>query len=331
MRHHWLRMSWMAVLWFSMAACGAAQQFFQDDTKSAAPLEDKSGAGEDQRPGLLHSAKASSYFIGVECRPVPDALRVHLNLQEGEGLLVEQVLPGSPGARAGILRYDVLLGAGDQTLKTVADLVAAIDSVGGKKLYLQVIRAGKSVAINVTPAKRPENMQMPAVPFTDPAEWDDMLRWLEKVRRGETGRPSMRFYFFQPGAILPPDAALPPLPGDVTIVVTRQGGHPTKIHVTRGDQKWDVGEKDLDKLPEELRPHVEKMLGRGGVGPWFNRIPPVSLPSGTPPANPTVAPTKPTSPTYEKRLEEMERRLEDFRHSIEQLRAKEAHQSERGS
>ncbi len=33
--------------------------------------------------------------------------------------------------------------------------------------------------------------------------------------------------------------------------------------MTRGDEKWEVSDKELDKLPEELRPPVEHMLGPG--------------------------------------------------------------------
>ncbi len=276
-----LRASWIGVLWLSVTACGAAQpRSFQEQIKSAPSLEGNSWEREEETREPQHAGKASDYFIGVECRPVPDALRAHLSLKEGEALLVEQVLPGSPGARAGIQRYDVLVGANNRVLKTVADLVKAIDSVGGKKLVLQITRAGKPIAIDVTPAKRPANMPMPAVPLVGPVEWDNVLRWLERTRPGEAGRPPLRFRLFPPGAILPPDiATLPPLPGDVTIIVTRQGGQPTKIHVSRNDRKWDVGESDLDKLPADIRPYVERMLGRGNAGSAFDHFPTVPGPS----------------------------------------------------
>src|SRR5262249_41452294 len=55
------------------------------------------------------------------------------------------------------------------------------------------------------------------------------------------------------------------LPDNVTISIVRHGKDPANITVTRGDQKWDTTEKDLDKLPEDLRPHIQRMIG--GLGP----------------------------------------------------------------
>jgi hypothetical protein len=48
----------------------------------------------------------------------------------------------------------------------------------------------------------------------------------------------------------------------MTIIVHKQGEHPTKITVTRGEDSWEVTEQELDKLPDDVRPHVERMLGR---------------------------------------------------------------------
>lgn len=61
------------------------------------------------------------------------------------------------------------------------------------------------------------------------------------------------------------------LPENLTIVVTKQGSQPAKVAVSRGDAKWDVTEEQLDKLPDDVRPHVERMLGHYSVGfgqPW---------------------------------------------------------------
>ncbi len=46
----------------------------------------------------------------------------------------------------------------------------------------------------------------------------------------------------------------PELPDNVTVSIVRHGKEPPKITVTRGDEKWEITDKELDKLPEELRP-----------------------------------------------------------------------------
>src|SRR5687767_4116277 len=42
----------------------------------------------------------SSHWLGLECFPIDAALRSHLGLAEGEGLIIEQVVPESPAAKA---------------------------------------------------------------------------------------------------------------------------------------------------------------------------------------------------------------------------------------
>ena len=65
-----------------------------------------------------------------------------------------------------------------------------------------------------------------------------------------------------------------PLPGDMNINITKAGNEPAKIVVNRGNEKWEVTEKELDKLPADVRPYVEQMLGRGMVGIVGGAVPP---------------------------------------------------------
>jgi S1-C subfamily serine protease len=66
-------------------------------------------------------------------------LRSAVGLPEREGLLVRAVVDGSPAARAGIQRGDLLITAGGTPLRGVDDLFDALDSAGGS-LALTVVR-----------------------------------------------------------------------------------------------------------------------------------------------------------------------------------------------
>jgi hypothetical protein len=314
------------LLFWSSAAVWAAEplQNLEDDASPAIPLEGARWQERGEPRGPAQAVKASDFFLGVECQPLPEAIAAQLKLPQGEGLLVEQIFPDSPAVKAGIQRFDVLLRAGDKPLKTVADLVAAVDAGKGGKLALAIIRAGKSITVDATPVQRPADLRAPGIPSTGFAEWDDMRNWLERARPGEGGRPPLRFRFFQPGAMLPPGAAtFPPLPENVTIAVTRQGHQPAKIQISRGEQKWEVTENELDTLPADLRPHVERMLGRGAAGLALDYVPaiPVPVPAASPKLRaPRVEPAPPAN--IEKRLDEMNRQLEDLRRSLEELRGK---------
>ena len=66
--------------------------------------------GPPEFPGIdfgpMEPLRPSEYWLGLECYPAQDALRAQLNLEEGQGLVVHQVLPESPAAKAGIQHQD---------------------------------------------------------------------------------------------------------------------------------------------------------------------------------------------------------------------------------
>ncbi len=64
---------------------------------------------------------------------------------------IDNVLAGSPAARAGLRRGDRVVSAAGQPVRTWAQLVAAIQGHPGRPLPLVVQRAGRPVALTVTP------------------------------------------------------------------------------------------------------------------------------------------------------------------------------------
>jgi len=279
-----------------------------------------------QGPMEAAPIRLSDHWIGVECYPVGGALRAQLALPEGQGLVVQQVMPDSPAAKAGLQQYDVLVAAGGKPLGTIKDLVEAVDAAKGKKLSLELLRGGESTKLDVQPTKRPAEARprpwpgdrgFPRVPGVEHPDWDQIQKWLERVQPGKDGRPPMRFRFFQPGWILPPGApAQPPLPRNMSVAITKTGDDPARIVVKKGDQKWEVTEDEIDKLPEEIRPHIQRMLG--GVPPVapeqgkpFDFVPDWSMPPGI---------EVPSPEGLEKRMEEMNRRIEELRKSLDEMR-----------
>ena len=266
------------------------------------------------------------HWIGVECYPVRGALRAQLALPEGQGLLVERVMPDSPAAKAGLQQYDVLVAAGGKPLGTILDLAEAVGAAKEQKLSLELLRGGQSTKIEVEPAKRPDearpmprprDLDFPGAHGLEYPDWDRIQKWLERVQPGRDGRPPMRFRFFHPGWILPPEApAQPPLPGNMSVAITKAGDEPARIVVKKGDEKWEVTEEELDKLPDEIRPHVERMLGRvppvapDQVKP-LDFVPDWSIPPGI---------EIPSPERLEKRMEEMNRRIEELRKSLDEMR-----------
>jgi len=225
----------------------------------------KVGEAVDLQPSAK-PVTPGEYWLGVEAMPVPPALRAHLNLPEGQGLLVGGVVADSPAAKAGLKEHDILLQAGGKPLTDISDLIAAVNAAKETKLSLIVIRGGKQQTIEVVPAKRPAEFSKKSVGTSEDDDWGTLQKWLEGMRSKEGGFDGwgpFRFRFFHPGMIVPKDV---PLPGNMLVVITKEGDQPAKIMVRRGEEKWELTEKELDKLPADVRPHVERMLGRGAVG-----------------------------------------------------------------
>ncbi len=283
---------------------------------------------------VAHKVHLSDYWLGIECYLVPPALRAQLDLPEHQGLLVENVMPDSPAAKAGVKPFDILMKVGDKPIKEPGELIRAVDASKDKEMAVELLRGGKTVKVKAKPTRRPEvDAAMAREPEAGEADWDTLRKWLDQTRqrlgqvRPETEMP-LRFRFFHPGAILPPGAPLlPELPSNTTIAVSKQGKEPAKITVTRDNDKWEVTENQLDKLPADLRPYVEQMLGRAmaggqGVGAGIHVAPAPGEPRRPEPRKPPHAamPSDQPGSTMERRLEQrLERQMDQTNRRIEQL------------
>jgi hypothetical protein len=259
----------------------------------------------------------SQYWIGLACTRLADPQRQELGLEESvEGIVVLQVVPEGPAQKAGVHERDVLTAAGDEKLDEVDDLIAAVEAARDKDLVLKAIRDGDSLTFTVRPARRPPDAQPRiAPPGVSGEDWDKLQRWLDEMGPGEMP-PRMRFRFLHPGAVLPPGAAAVPLPDDMTVVITRHGKDPARIVVEQGENRWEVGEDELDKLPAEVRPHVDRMLGHNlwafGDEDFRLVVPKVEPPAPSAPSKPRAKPGSPPERSVEERLEQIERQLDDL-------------------
>ena len=107
-------------------------------------------------PQLRDTGRVSRGFIGVALRDVDPDLQRSLGLGLQAGALVQDVTTGSPGARAGLRTYDVIVAvdgravAGDDALIT---LIAARKP--GTTATLQIVRDGRTMNVPVKLAERP--------------------------------------------------------------------------------------------------------------------------------------------------------------------------------
>lgn len=126
-------------------------------TPERAPVPPTAGAAP--APGaapvaLVRTVGDPERWTGLVLEPVTEALAQAENLPRAEGLLVRAVEPGSPGARAGLRRGDVLLLAGGAYL--------AAPEVLGRVLAGAPV--GTSVEVVLRRAGEPVTMALPSEP-----------------------------------------------------------------------------------------------------------------------------------------------------------------------
>jgi hypothetical protein len=270
-----------------------------------------------------------SHWIGVLCRPADEVLRSHLKLDHG--LVVDRVVPTSPAAKAGIQQHDVLLSFGGHELKTVIELVDAVKAADGGETEIKLIREGQGLSIKVTPAKRPGEGFDPL----DGSRFDrDSIRkWIEQNLPKELDPEKMPFrkYRFGPGMIVPDTLRMTTkLPENLSVTITRKGDAKAEITVKRDGETWTATEDDLEPLPEDVRPHVKRLLGRGvtfefdidAANRWREHL--KELPQFKQPRKPAPVPrieVRPGRPAEE--MQKLERRmreqLEKLQQSLERM------------
>jgi membrane-associated protease RseP (regulator of RpoE activity) len=256
------------------ASGGPVIQIGKDDGQNTTPkLPPPDEGANDQNEFDGPQQPAPKYWIGLLGGPIgPDhPLRAHVEIPEGQGLLVANVVPDGPAAKAGVKNNDILLRANDVELHEMADLVDLVATEGEKKgqIAVEVLRRGQRETVYITPEERPGDL--PGHPggafgrafepgFGVPGGPDvaqDLLR--------EFGNMPFEFRQFGPGVIVGGGGAAN-LPNGVSVSITKQNDEPARITVKRGGESWEIVGDDpqsLNQLPEDLRPFVEQMLHGG--------------------------------------------------------------------
>jgi len=97
-----------------------------------------------------------SAYLGVLVMPVHPGFASHLKgaLSRGQGLMVAEVAPNSPAAKAEIKTHDILLNFDDQKLFSAEQMAKLIHADNpGRQAMIELIRDGKTQKVQVTLGK----------------------------------------------------------------------------------------------------------------------------------------------------------------------------------
>ncbi|MEM8953426.1 MAG: PDZ domain-containing protein [Verrucomicrobiota bacterium] len=198
---------------------------------SEIPPGQRAGAGERER----------RVFIGVALAEVPPAVRAHLDIPVGAGIMVEQALPNSPAEKAGIQAHDIVVRLDDQIIVNGPQLQSLVQmKKKGDTVTLTVMRKGKERQMEVELGEQ-ELLKPMAVPSRSrPPDSRITPRREESILRG--------------GSIWrdPPVAPVPPAP-------------PAKSEkdveaYSRAMEAWEEQQARLKKQNEEMRERLEEAM-----------------------------------------------------------------------
>jgi putative serine protease PepD len=100
---------------------------------------------------LIATGKATHTFLGVASVDVNSQNAAQLGVKVTSGALIQNVSPGSPAAKAGLKRGDVIVKIGGAVIQNSQDMIAEVrNHKPGDKVTVVVNRAGASVDIAVT-------------------------------------------------------------------------------------------------------------------------------------------------------------------------------------
>ena len=107
-------------------------------------------------PQLRERGRVVRSWIGIHIQPVSRELARSFGLSEPHGALVAEVVPGAPGAKAGLQAGDVILGFNSHVIRKHNDLPWLASTAGvGSKVALKVMRQGQEVALTMTLSEQP--------------------------------------------------------------------------------------------------------------------------------------------------------------------------------
>ena len=146
------------------------------------PSADGKGLAMSLHPAPTRMEKVT--YAGVVVEEVPEVLSSHLPIPKGLGLVVTEVLSGSPAEKAGLRKDDILLRFDDQLLATREQLRKLTRSrKTGEKVRFSIVHEGKETAVEVIFGEREENVANPSLGHWQPFGW---------MKEGAGGLPKLR-------------------------------------------------------------------------------------------------------------------------------------------
>lgn len=132
-------------------------------------------------PQLRAQGRVSRGYVGVTLRDLDVDLQRSLHIPVSSGAVVQDVTDGSPGERAGLRPYDVIVAFDGAAITSDDELIHAISSrPPGATAQMRVVRDDREFTVTVKLVERPgregdARRDVPPTPTGEPARRDNLL------------------------------------------------------------------------------------------------------------------------------------------------------------
>jgi serine protease Do len=111
-------------------------------------------------------------YLGVGIQDVTEELSKAFELKTEKGVIVAQVMPDTPAAKAGLQEGDVIVAVNGQTVETAHDLSAKVAGMKpGNKVDFKIVREGKEQTITATLTTMPTAEVAQEDPTDEQPKW----------------------------------------------------------------------------------------------------------------------------------------------------------------
>jgi membrane-associated protease RseP (regulator of RpoE activity) len=248
----------------------------------------------------LQGTPANRWFLGIQAE------------RDDDGVVIVDVLDGTPAAKAGLKADDRILMIGETEIKDVKTLIDTVQKSEGRSLDLKIKRGDEELTISVAPEKQ------------EVADVDDVIRhWADRHELFARFAPLMdgdRLFRFHPGFVFGEHPG--EFPKNARITIKRENEEPAQITIEREGKSWTVDEKSIDQLPKDLRNWARHMLAAIDEQRPMPEIEP--LPDRMPVPGPRTRrfflnPRTEPRADRDKELEELKNDVKELREMIEKL------------
>lgn len=106
---------------------------------------------------LIQTGKVSVPYLGISTASVTASIAAANGLPRNDGVYIQQVIPGTPAAQAGLQQGDIIFGIDNDTVKdTTTFQKALLKHKPGDQIALKINRGGTETTVQVTLGERPQ-------------------------------------------------------------------------------------------------------------------------------------------------------------------------------